>query len=237
MQASSFAARWALRLGCAAIALLAIGPLLNQTGLTAAMVGFGMFAVGLLVGVVALALSLVGILRTGADSGRSGRSQALAGLGCGVVVIAVLMFARSGGEGAPPINDITTDPDDPPQFVFEAERRDMSYPGEEFASQQRAAYTDLGPVEIAKPPEEALAEVRAAAEALGWEIVAEDAASGRLEATHTTAIFRFVDDVVVRVRADGSGSRVDVRSKSRDGQGDIGANAARIRAFREQLAR
>lgn len=237
MQASSFAARWGLRLGSAALALLAIGPLLNQTGVTAPMGGFMVFGVGLLVGVVALALSLVGILRTGAGSERSGRSQALAGLGCGVLVIAVLMFARSGGEGAPPINDITTDPDDPPQFVFEAERRDMSYPGEEFASQQRAAYTDLGPIEIAKPPAEALAEVRAAAEALGWEIVAEDAASGRLEATHTTAIFRFVDDVVVRVRADGSGSRVDVRSKSRDGQGDIGANAARIRALSAQLAR
>ncbi len=237
MQASSFAARWGLRLGSAALALLAIGPLLNQTGVTAPMGGFMVFGVGLLVGVVALALSLVGILRTGAGSERSGRSQALAGLGCGVLVIAVLMFARSGGEGAPPINDITTDPDDPPQFVFEAERRDMSYPGEEFASQQRAAYTDLGPIEIAKPPAEALAEVRAAAEALGWEIVAEDSASGRLEATHTTAIFRFVDDVVVRVRADGSGSRVDVRSKSRDGQGDIGANAARIRALSAQLAR
>jgi uncharacterized protein (DUF1499 family) len=237
MQASSFAARWGLRLGSAALALLAIGPLLNQTGVTAPMGGFMVFGVGLLVGVVALALSLVGILRTGAGSERSGRSQALAGLGCGVLVIAVLMFALSGGGDAPGINDITTDPDDPPQFVFEAERRDMSYPGEEFASQQRAAYTDLGPIEIAKPPAEALAEVRAAAEALGWEIVAEDAASGRLEATHTTAIFRFVDDVVVRVRADGSGSRVDVRSKSRDGQGDIGANAARIRALSAQLAR
>ena len=242
MQASSFAAHWALRLGSVALALLAIGPLLNQLGATAPMGGFTVFGLGLLLGVAALVLSLVGILRTGASSGRSGRTQALAGLACGIAVIAVLIFAGRGGEGAPPINDITTDPDDPPQFVaiLELEQnrgRDMSYPGEEFAAQQRAAYTDLAPLEIAKPPAQALADVRAAARALGWEIVAEDAARGRLEATHTTAIFRFVDDVAVRVRADGRGSRIDVRSKSRDGRGDIGANAARIHALRDELLR
>ena len=54
----------------------------------------------------------------------------------------------------------------------------------------------------------------------------------------TTRIFRFVDDVVVRVRpAEGGGAIVDVRSKSRDGRGDLGANAARIRAFAEKLPR
>jgi uncharacterized protein (DUF1499 family) len=242
MPASSLAANWALRLGCAALALLAIGPLLNQLGVTPPMGGFMIFAVGLLIGVVALAFSIVGILRTGASSGRTGRSQALAGLACGGVVIAVLMFAQRGGSGAPPINDITTDTADPPQFVaildLEQNRgRDMSYPGEEFAAQQRAGYGDLSSIEFATPPAQALAEVRSAAEALGWEVVSIDPSGGRLEATHTTAIFRFVDDVVVRVRPHGAGSLIDVRSKSRDGRGDIGANAARIRSLRDQLAR
>ena len=50
-------------------------------------------------------------------------------------------------------------------------------------------------------------------------------------ATETTHVFRFVDDVVIRVRADRTATVVDVRSKSRDGRGDLGANAARIRAF------
>jgi uncharacterized protein (DUF1499 family) len=51
-------------------------------------------------------------------------------------------------------------------------------------------------------------------------------------------VFRFVDDVLVRVRpADGGGALVDVRSKSRDGRGDLGVNAARIRAFAEKLPR
>lgn len=243
MQASSLAARWSARLGGAALALLAIGPLLNQNGVTAPMGGFIVFAVGLLAGVIALAFALIGVARTSAKSGRSGRPQAFVGLACGVAVIAVLAFARSGGGGdAPPINDITTDIADPPEFVSVLEieanvGRDMSYPGQEFADQQVAAYPDLAPIEIAKPQAQAFTDVASAAKALGWVIVSAHPGRGHLEATQTTEIFQFVDDIVVRVRAQGSGSVVDVRSKSRDGRGDIGANAARIRALRSALGR
>ena len=51
-----------------------------------------------------------------------------------------------------------------------------------------------------------------------------------------TAIFRFVDDIAIRVRPTASGTVVDVRSKSRDGRGDLGANAERIRAFTSAFA-
>jgi uncharacterized protein (DUF1499 family) len=71
----------------------------------------------------------------------------------------------------------------------------------------------------------------AAAKAMGWDIVASDPAGGRIEATDTTFWFGFKDDVVVRVTPQPAGSRVDVRSLSRVGGGDLGANAARIRAF------
>jgi uncharacterized protein (DUF1499 family) len=46
---------------------------------------------------------------------------------------------------------------------------------------------------------------------------------------------RFVDDIVIRVTADGSGSRVDMRSLSRQGRSDFGVNAARIRAYMGEL--
>lgn len=240
MQDQSAAASWAARLGSAALALLAIGPLLTHLGLTAPMGGFLVFQIGLLLGLITLLLAIVGILRTGTKSGRGNRAQALVGLGLGAAVLVVVAFSARDGAGVPPINDITTNPDDPPQFVAALELepnrgRDMGYPGAEFAAQQRAAYDDLAPIQLAKPPAMALADVRAAATVLGWQIIDEDAEAGRLEANETTAIFRFVDDVVVRVRADGQGSLVDVRSKSRDGRGDLGANAARIRALRDTL--
>jgi uncharacterized protein (DUF1499 family) len=73
------------------------------------------------------------------------------------------------------------------------------------------------------------------AEDMGWEIVASNANEGRIEATATTPWVGFKDDVVIRIRADGPETRVDVRSKSRVGRGDMGVNAKRIRAFRDQL--
>ncbi len=66
---------------------------------------------------------------------------------------------------------------------------------------------------------------------MGWEIVAADSTAGRIEATATTAWFGFKDDVVIRVRPANGGSRVDVRSLSRVGVGDVGTNAKRIRAY------
>ena len=56
-------------------------------------------------------------------------------------------------------------------------------------------------------------------------------AEGRLEATDTTLFFGFKDDVIVRLRVEGGGTRIDVRSKSRVGLGDAGTNAKRVRAF------
>jgi uncharacterized protein (DUF1499 family) len=65
----------------------------------------------------------------------------------------------------------------------------------------------------------------------GLEIVAVDSDAGLVEATATTFWFGFKDDLVVRVEAIESGSRVDVRSVSRVGQSDVGQNAKRIEKF------
>ena len=70
---------------------------------------------------------------------------------------------------------------------------------------------------------------------MGWEMVSADPASGRIEATDTTFWFSFKDDVVIRIEPDPAGSQVDVRSVSRVGGSDVGANAARIRAFLKAL--
>jgi uncharacterized protein (DUF1499 family) len=70
---------------------------------------------------------------------------------------------------------------------------------------------------------------------MGWEIVAADPATGRIEATATTFWYGFKDDVVVRVGAGNGGSVIDVRSKSRVGRSDLGANASRIRTYLEAL--
>lgn len=141
----------------------------------------------------------------------------------------------------PMINDVTTTPEAPPAFVVLAQTapnkgRDMGYPPGN-APVQRLAYPDLAPAALPEAPEACFARVAAAAKAMPkWEVVAEDPAARRLEAVATTSLFRWRDDVVVEVRPAAVGCAVHVRSKSRSGRGDFGANAKRIRAYLRRLA-
>lgn len=142
----------------------------------------------------------------------------------------------------PRIHDITTDPVDPPQFVSLLPRRGSrasppGYDGPEAARQQREAYPDIQPLVLAVPQAQAFDAAVAAARGMGWEVVASDPAAGCIEAIATTLLLRFRDDVVIRVRAAGTGSRIDIRSKSRVGVGDLGTNARRIRRFLSALRR
>ena len=136
----------------------------------------------------------------------------------------------------PAIHDITTDTIQPPPFLAILPLRagavnPVEYGGADVAAKQKQAYPDIVPLTLAIPPDRAFDRALAAARGMGWEMVASDPAGGRIEATDTTFWFGFKDDVVVRVTPQPNGSRVDVRSLSRVGVGDIGANAARIRAY------
>jgi uncharacterized protein (DUF1499 family) len=143
-----------------------------------------------------------------------------------------LRTARS----VPPIHDITTDTEHPPEFVAVVARRDaganpLEYGGPELAAQQKSAYPDIAPLTLAQPRDQAFGRALTAARDVGWEIVDADADAGRIEATDTTFWFGFKDDVVIRITAAEGGSRVDVRSVSRVGKSDVGANARRIRDY------
>jgi uncharacterized protein (DUF1499 family) len=223
-------------LGALGIFDILLGPALIHAGLITPMFGFQwMFGLGLLEAMAGLVVGLVALYRLRGASGLVGRGFAWTGIGAGLAAVALLVLALRPGAGLPTINDITTDPEDPP--LFSATDRDMSYPAERFAPQQRAAYPDLEPIRVSSPPDRALQLARETAESLGWEIVSVDSGAGRLEARQVSRIFRFVDDVVVRVRPMPAGAVIDVRSRSRDGRGDLGVNARRIRAFTAELPR
>ncbi len=241
MEKRSWIATAAGVLGGLALFDAVVGPLGAMLGLLAPMTGFRLLLLGLLAAVLALLLGLVGLLRTGSASGRRGRGLAWLGVVGGGALVAIVGAQVLATGDVPRINDITTDPDDPPLFFAgpaDPELRDLdwSYEGADFAVQQRAAYPDLAPIELDTAPSEAFPRAVAAAEALGWDLVASDPVEMRFEARATSRLFRFVDDVIVRIRpAEGGGSVVDVRSQSRDGQSDLGVNAARIRTFATKL--
>jgi uncharacterized protein (DUF1499 family) len=102
---------------------------------------------------------------------------------------------------------------------------------------QREAYPNVGPLLTSQPPAQAFARALAVAgEMEDWKVTRVDEARTTLQAVATSALFHFKDDVVIRVRPAGDGSRVDIRSRSRVGRGDMGANAARILGFRERFS-
>jgi uncharacterized protein (DUF1499 family) len=149
----------------------------------------------------------------------------------------VFLTVAAPGRKFPPINDITTDTINPPQFVRAPSigsnaGRDMGYAGAALAAQQQAGYANLAPLRLTAPPDEAFTQVEAAAQRMpGWEITRDDPAARAIEGVASSRLFRFKDDFVIEVRAQDDSSLVQMRSKSRDGKGDLGANAARINAF------
>src|SRR6185369_8526865 len=133
----------------------------------------------------------------------------------------------------PRIHDISTDVDNPPRFVAVVPLRPgaLDYGGAAVAAQQLKAYPDLKTLVLNVPKERAFQSALETAREMGWAIVAEMPAEGRIEATDTTRWFGFKDDIVVRIFPAGERSLVDVRSVSRVGISDVGTNAQRIRSF------
>ncbi len=200
--------------------------------------GFQLVRWSLYAGLAIAALALVFLLIPRFRAGGIAALAAAIAIAAGVAYVPShwLQTARA----AAAINDVTTDTENPPAFVAVLPLRataavPAAYPGSETARAQRRAYPDIVPLELAVAPAAAFARALDAATAMGWEIVAADAAAGRIEATATTPWFGFRDDIVVRVAPTPTGSRIDVRSVSRVGKSDLGANAKRIRAFLARL--
>lgn len=139
----------------------------------------------------------------------------------------------------PHIHDVSTDTVNPPQFIavlpLRKGARNLTEYDAADAARQRLGYPDIAPALLTLSAPQAFVHVERVARAMGWEIVADDPNEMRIEATATTLLFGFKDDIVIRVTPSGSGSRVDLRSLSRIGGSDFGANANRIRVFLEKL--
>jgi uncharacterized protein (DUF1499 family) len=217
-----------------ALLVLFAGPA-TKFGFLPWQAGLGIFALAALLAGIGGLVSLVALLR------RRGGLVAVIAAVAGVAAFAVLMATVVAGRSVPPINDITTDPADPPAFVAitaatrGADAAPLSY-DPAFAAQQTAAYPDLRPLIVESPPDEVFPMMLAAAEAMDWAIVSSDQASGRIEATATVPWWGFKDDIVVVMSPSGNGTRVDVRSKSRVGKSDLGVNAARIQEYLGRIA-
>ena len=237
---------WLIMLGAvlavASALLLLAGPVGYRLGIVPLRVALQMLLRwGAYAAIAAAVLSLAGLVLTLTRPRETRRGTWLAAIGllAGIVLISIPGSFRLGPP-KPPIHDITTDTKEPPEYVAVLPLRANApnttvYGGEEIAAQQREAYADLQPLVLSVQPPQAFERALATVRGMGWDVVAADAAAGRIEATDTTFWFGFKDDVVVRVRPADGGSRIDVRSLSRVGRGDAGTNAKRIRAYLDAL--
>ncbi len=107
--------------------------------------------------------------------------------------------------------------------------------GASVADEQAAAYPAVDTLYVEQDPAASFDAVANTLSDMGMEFVTRDEAAGRIEATATTQWFGFKDDVMVRVEPAGEGSQIDIRSVSRVGLSDLGANAARVEAILSQL--
>jgi uncharacterized protein (DUF1499 family) len=237
---SSWFAKWGFLAALASAVACAVAGFGTRADLWSFGVGFralGWAVVGALIGA---ALSLIGLLATRGGKKR-GRVAAICGVLIGLTAAGLPASYLAKARSLPAIHDITTDPENPPVFSAVVPLRrgapnGVEYEGASVADQQRRAYPDIRPLALKLPPNQAFDRALERAREMGWEIVDANPAHGRIEATATTFWFGFKDDVVVRVSADEAGSLIDVRSLSRVGRSDVGANARRIRCYLDGLS-
>jgi uncharacterized protein (DUF1499 family) len=229
------------------ISLAGIGTLLVFLGLTGARAGlfgpmtaFMAFGIGGLAFLVSIISTFVGLLLSQGSAGAASSGMTWAALVAAIIFIAGGISQRPDSSGTAPIHDITTDIANPPSFEAIVPLRvdaqnPPEYAGADSAKQQREVYPDIQTLALEQPIDAVFDAAQKAASGQGWEIVAANRDTGSIEATATTFWFRFKDDVVIRLTPSGAGTSVDIRSKSRVGRGDMGANAARIRLFLQAM--
>lgn len=168
----------------------------------------------------------------------------LLGLLLTLVIIGGVAYLLKQVGDVPRIHDITTSLTDIPQFTKALEQRKASDNSlaydEKVASQQQTAYPELSTLVTTFSLGDALKKSTELAKQLGWSVHFIDEKQGIIEATHTSALFGFVDDIIIRIREGdantGNQTHIDLRSASRVGESDLGANAERIKIFMDLFA-
>jgi uncharacterized protein (DUF1499 family) len=225
-----------------AIAMIAAGMVGAHFHLIPPITGFSMFILALLLSLIGLLAGLLGIFLTRKPQLAAGRNRALVGtVVCAVILVPVIFTVFTNHN--PLINDITTDFDNPPEFVNALKLqpqpdRVMKYDKKKYAGAQLQGYGPIGPLKERLSPADAFARVTEVAKASPtWTITYSDPSTNTLEAVATSKLWHFQDDIVIQVRPTPDGaSLIEMRSKSRDGTGDFGVNAKRIKRFFDRVA-
>ena len=249
----------ATRLALAALLLAAAAAVaaiaLVRTGMGYFSTGLEIMTASVALGLIALALALIWLisaLRHNSGDGKRGGLTALLG---SLLLLYVPLHTVYEGLLAPPIHDVTTDPDDPPPFValakrptggemlafdagamihYRGEHNTISYMLHEYYAELTKP---LQPIMVTgKPTAKMFWRCFNTAKRMGWRIADYSEKEGRIEATAASFWFGQVSDIVIRVRPAGvMGARFDMRAASENGQRDFGRNLELMKTYRAAL--
>jgi hypothetical protein len=247
---SIWLARLCLVLGAGSVLLALVGAIGAGQDWWGKLDGISFVGAAVVVAIVALIFSII-VLLLYRNKGSATRNLTLAGMVIALTYLAFIGYWVNVGRSVPQIHDITTNLDNPPEFrVLKLRpddfadvpgRGDPKYAGmdamERWKLLHRGAYGDLKTLTVALPVDKTVTLAAELARDRGWEVALSAPEEGRLEAIDTVSLFRFKDDVVLRVQPGPGGltSQVDMRSVSRVGRSDLGVNAKRIRSFLSDL--
>jgi uncharacterized protein (DUF1499 family) len=235
---------WARRLALFSLVAAVLSIIIVRSGLLEIVPALATFGGALVFALAAMVLACAAVVVIWRE-GLGGFRSAMLAMGIGTALLAYPGYLAIKAYQLPPIADITTDPVNPPQFDTIARLRPpganpLGYGGAAAADKQRQAYPDIGPLVVTTSAQQTYDAALAIITKRRWFIVDHrppqaERRDGHIEAVSRTPIMGFRDDVVVRVRADGDGARLDVRSASRYGAHDLGSNAARVRSLIEEI--
>lgn len=242
----SRAAIWSGRVAWFAIFVAIIGVALARTGRIAPMQGLSVLAAAWILAVIAIIIAIIGLAVVWRE-GFGGASRAFLAIAIAAALLAFPTFLALKASILPAISDASSDLVDPPAFSRSRAAQEArggpprDQPNAEVRARQRAAYAGLAPLTIERSAEEAFALARRAAQNLGWRIVEANPPGARtgvatIEAIDVSMLLRFPDDITVRIRPLATGARIDVRSASRYGGHDFGANAQRAQRYLQEIA-
>lgn len=235
-------ASWHLKLALLAVALIILAALGHRLAVIDFRLALLVIVAGAVMSLLAVISSLLSIIKLLRKTKKNNLTPTLVGLILGLIITTPVVIAIQTGLTVPAIHDITTDLQDPPKFNAVLALRTSAHNTLErenptnLAELQQAGYPNLTSILINQQPDQVFTAAHKLVKARGWDIVAASAAEGLIEATASTLIMGFKDDIVIRIRSNKTNKVVvDMRSVSRVGESDLGANAARIEAFLTDL--
>jgi hypothetical protein len=236
------AASWSRRLAIFALAIAAIAVALSRMHAADPPAALAVFGAALVIAALAAMLAGAAAVIIWRD-GLRGAGQAAFGFALAAALIAYPVYLAAAAFVLPPINDVSTDLASPPTFLLSTKARaaregaEPPPSSEATRAAQRAAYPDLETVRVEMDSTEAYRLALRAASDLGWSIVDSEPpnlagdGSALIEATDRSLFFGFVSDIAIRIRPGATRTAIDIRSVSRVGNHDFGANARRVRRF------